>query len=529
MTARVLRPLVLVLAAGAVAAGCAPKMRLDPSPGFAVTADLARADALVARGCYSCLQDALAIYERLSATGAAPAAGPRAIDVLLLLALRERELGLGDGQARARASALAARQPVPFDVGVYLDIADAQAWHASGVSRERIDESMQPLRKLALSWQVWRTQLLPGVPADLLRATYLLSLDCSAGGLVRDAGLRPWQLPDGAPPLLRFRAAICPTSLDGDALRGLLEADPAFAEIHLFLGERALAQGTLLTAERHLLEALAAIPALAAARLTLGHICLAMEDIEAALDAYHRVNAAVPGQRDAMLGEVKSLSYLGRHEEAVAILDDMERLGTWYMGDVYYWRAWNRHRLRQYDAANDDVLASRTRLPMDGQVDKLAGFIALARNEVPRAEAEFRAAVTHVEGRGGSDCEATYYLGSTQVMQRKWADAAPNFERAGPCYGSARQALVKRKDMIAGSELPEARKARLLAAKDREIAGARLQEARSYFNAAAAHFNRGETGAARPFAERAATHPDLAPQARALLESIDQAAKGKRH
>ena len=58
-----------------------------------------------------------------------------------------------------------------------------------------------------------------------------------------------------------------------------------------------------------------------------------------------------------MLGEARSLSYLGRAEAAIAVLDEMERLGTWYMGDMYYWRAWNRHRLGQDDAANDDVLA----------------------------------------------------------------------------------------------------------------------------------------------------------------------------
>ncbi len=513
-------PPILVLLAVLGLPGCSPKPRLDPGPDLVATADLVRADSLVARGCYTCLQEAVTIYERLSAAGTAPAAESRAIDVLLLLALRERELGLSHGRALEQAAALAALQPAPFDIGVFLTVAGVQAWHGSGVSKERIDESMRPLRRMAVSWQAWRSQLLPGGSGDLLRASYLLSLECAADGLLRDAGLDAWTPPAGAPQLLRFRAAVCPASFDGEALRSLLESDPRFAEIHFFLGERALAQGTLRTAERHLLEAVAAIPTLAAAHLTLGHVYLAMEDIDAAFDAYHRVNAAVQGQREAMLGEVKSLSYLGRHHEAVAILDDMERLGTWYMGEVFYWRAWNRHRLGQYDAANDDVLASRSRLPMDGQVDKLAGFIALARNEVPRAESEFRAAVAHVEGRGGSDCESTYYLGSAQVMQRKWAEAAPNFEKAEPCYEGARHALAKRMEMIANSDLPDARKARLLAAKEREMAGARLQEARSSFNAAVAHFNRGEGAAARPFAERAASHPALAEQAKALLDRI---------
>jgi tetratricopeptide (TPR) repeat protein len=487
---------------------------------MAVSADMARADALVAEGCYACLKDALAIYERLAAAGTAPAASGLAIDTSLLLALRERELGLGGGRSLERAIELAGRQPPPFDIGVFLSVAAVQAWHAYGVSKERIDDSMAPLRRMFGAWEGWRAELLPGAAHDLLRAYYLLSLDCTARPFLRDAGVEPWTLPPGAPPLLKFRAAVCPLSTDEAALGGLLENDPRFAEAHFFLGQLALGRGTLRTAERHLQAALDAIPDLAAARLTLGHVYLAMEDIDPALEAYHAVNAAVPGQREAMLGEVKCLSYLSRHEEAVALLDEMARLGTWYMGEVYYWRAWNKHRLKQYDAANDDVLAARSRMPMDGQVDKLAGFIALARNEVPRAEAEFLAAVGHIEGKGGTDCDARYYLGSARVMQRKWAEAAPDFERAEPCYAGAQRELAKRIEMIRASDLPEARKARLVAARERDIAGARLQEARSSFNAAVACANLGDPEKARPFAERAAAHPELAAQAKALLERI---------
>jgi predicted Zn-dependent protease len=343
---------------------------------------------------------------------------------------------------------------------------------------------------------------------------------------MRDGDVEPWKPPPGSPPILRFRAAICPLAADEAALGDVLEHDARFAEAHFFLGQAALAHGKLRTAERQLLEALAAIPDLEAARLTLGHVYLAMEDVEEARDAYHRVNTAVPGQREAMLGEAKSLSYLGRHEEAVAILDEMARLGTWYMGDVYYWRAWNRHRLKQYDAANDDVLEARLRLPMDGQVDKLAGFIALARNEVPRAEAEFATAVGHIEGRGGTDCEARYYLGSARVMQRKWAEAAPDFERAEPCYAGAQRGLAARIEMIRSSDLPDDRKARLIAAKERDIASARLQESRSAFNAAVACANLGDPARALPFAERAAAHPGLAAQAKALVDRIGKSAPG---
>jgi tetratricopeptide (TPR) repeat protein len=473
-----------------------------------------RADALVAEGCYGCLQDALAIYERLAAGGAAPAAEPRAIDASLLLALRERELGLAGGRALEHAIELAGRQPPPYDIGVFLSVAEVQAWHAYGVPKEQSDLSMGPLRKMYDAWLEWRAGL--GTASDLMRAYALLSLDCTARPFLRDAGVEPWQPPVGAPPLLRFRAAVCPGAVDGPALDALLRGDSRWSEAHFFLGEMALARGTVRTAEKHLVEALSAIPALTAARVELGHVYLASEEFQLARDAYHQANAAVPGQREAMLGEVKSLSALGRHEAAIIILDEMERLGTWYMGEMYYWRAWNRHHLKHYDTANDDVLASRSRMPMDGQVDKLAGFIALALNDVPRAEREFFAAVTHIEGRGGSDCDATYFLGSTRVMQRKWAEAVPNFEAAEPCYARTQQALRARIKDIRGSDLPDDRQDVLVAAREKDIAAARLQEARSCYNAAVACANLGDAAKARPFGERALLHPET----RALAEQL---------
>jgi len=495
---------------------CSPRPVLDPRPGKAITAELARADALVAEGCYVCLQDALAIYERIAAAGAAPAAEPRAIDAALLLALRERELGLGGGRALEHAIELAGRQPPPYDIGVFLSVAEVQAWHAYGVPKERFDETMRPLRRMYEAWQGWRAELLPGAAGDIPGGYYLLSLDCAARPLMQDAGVEPWKPPVGAPPLLRFRAAVCPGAVDGPALDALLRGDSRWSEAHFFLGEMALARGTVRTAEKHLVEALSAIPALTAARVELGHVYLASEEFQLARDAYHQANAAVPGQREAMLGEVKSLSALGRHEAAIIILDEMERFGTWYMGEVYYWRAWNRYHLKRYDTANDDVLASRSRMPMDGQVDKLAGFIALALNDVPRAEREFLAAVMHTEGRGGSDCDATYFLGSARVMQRKWAEAVPDFEKAEPCYVRAQQALRARIKDIRGSDLPDDRQDVLVAAREKDIAAARLQEARSCYNAAVAYANLGDAAKARPFGERALLHPDT----RALAEQL---------
>jgi tetratricopeptide (TPR) repeat protein len=503
-----------------VATACGPRPVLDPRPGMALTAELARADRLVAEGCYTCLTDALAIYERLAATGAAPAAGLKAVDTALLLALREREIGLVGGRSLERAIDLAGRQPAPYDISPFVAVAESQAWHAGGVSKEQQDALMPALRRMFKSWPAWRGLIAPAAEQDVLNAYFLLALDCDRRYYQGGGDVPPWKPEAGAPPLVRFRAAVCQAEPDEEAVAAIADADQRFSEAHLFLGEWALRRLTLLTAERHLLKAAAGMPGLPPARLALGHVYLALEEFREARDAYHDVNAAVPGQRDAMLGEIKSLSYLGRHEEAIAIADEMVRLGTWYMGEAHYWRAWNRHRLGQYGGANDDVIAARSRMPMSPQVDLLAGFIALARKEVERAEQEFRLAVEHLEGRGERDCDAGYYLASTLVMQRKWTEAAPVFERAEPCYALDEKAVRQRIATIRASELPDDRQDRLVAAKERDILKIRLQQARSAYNAGVAWANLGDSGRARPFAERCAAHPELKTLAEQLLARL---------
>jgi tetratricopeptide (TPR) repeat protein len=503
-----------------VAAACGPRPVLDPRPSMAVTADLLEADKLVAAGCYTCLTDALAIYERVAATSDAPAAGIRAIDTALLLALREREIGLVGGRSLDRAVELANLQPAPYDISPFVAVAESQAWHAGGASKEQQDALMPALRGIFKSWPAWRTLIAPAAQQDVLNAYFLLALDCDRRYYQGGGDLPPWKPEAGAPPLVRFRAAVCPAEPDEEALTAIAAADQRFSEAHLFLGEWALRRLTLLTAERHLLKAVSGIPGLPPARLALGHVYLAMEELREARDAYHAVNAAVPGQRDAMLGEIKSLSYLGRHQDAIAIADDMVRLGTWYMGEAHYWRAWNRHRLGQHDAANDDVVASRSRMPTSPQVDLLAGFIALARKEVERAEREFRSAVQHFEGRGERDCDAGYYLASTLVMQRKWAEAAPLFERAEPCYALDEKAVRERIAAIRASDLADDRQDRLVAAKERDILKVRLQQARSAYNAGVALANLGDLEKARPFTERAAAHPELKALAEQLLARL---------
>jgi len=508
-------------AACLILGGCtSARPRLDMSPWVAATADMARADGLVRAGCYGCLAQALSVYERLGAPPAdLAAARGKAVDTAILLAIRERELGLGAGRWRARAEDLARALPPPRDVAEFFAIVDAVGWRSAGVSAEQQDTilAVQPI--VSAQFANWRASLLPGAPRDLLSAYALLTLDCLYSYRLSLLKQAAWPLPAGAPPLLRYREAICPGGAP-DAIAALAADEPRFSELQLWLGEIALGRGTLRTAERHFLAAVADIPELMAAKYRLGVVAFQMEDIEAAQVHFHDVVKAVPGQRDAMLGEAKTLGYLGRQDAAIAVLDEMVRLGTWYIGDAHYWLAWNRHRLKQYDVADDEIVMARRALPMDPNVDKLAGLVALARNDTPRAELEFRRAVQHYEDRQIRDCDAGYYLASVLVSQRMWAEGAERFVLAVPCYAADEQAARSRIAEIRAADLTEDRKARLITAKEKQVASAQAQQARAAYNGAVAYANLGDKDRARPLAEQASRYPDLADLAQKLLARL---------
>ena len=90
---------------------------------------------------------------------------------------------------------------------------------------------------------------------------------------------------------------------------------------------------------------------------------------------------------------MQALSYLLRHDDAIATATRLLDLGTWHIADANYWRAWNRYHLKEYDAAWEDV-ENATKGLSNGRVYMLAGLIAYARKDLPIAVAALRSRVT---------------------------------------------------------------------------------------------------------------------------------------
>ena len=212
-----------------------------------------------------------------------------------------------------------------------------------------------------------------------------------------------------------------------------------------------------------------------------------------------------------------SLSYLSRHPEAIAEATRLIGLGTWLIGDAYYWRAWNRFQLKELDTAWADI-EEASKLNVDTSVFTLAGFIAYARKEL-------EVAVNRLDRAFALDptnCEAVWTAGLVHVDQQAFGDAAPKFSRGMTCFASA---ATQAESEIAETEkasYAEALKARRIAAAQKRVETARFRGAQSAFNAANCYLRLGQKVFALVHVDAAAEHPQLKEKAITLRATIEK-------
>ena len=175
-------------------------------------------------------------------------------------------------------------------------------------------------------------------------------------------------------PLLKYRAATC-GSYDRAVLAVFVNSNPRFVEIDYFLAFTATRNGKLDEAAALLETAFKWRPRWPAVTLQIAGVSLTAEAFDKSHEFYERTLEMAPAFADALLGDIKALTYAARHDDALAAVDRLLALEHWYIGDARYWRALNEAQLARYDDAWTDVeLAAK--LIVNADVPKLAGIIA---------------------------------------------------------------------------------------------------------------------------------------------------------
>jgi tetratricopeptide (TPR) repeat protein len=451
-------------------------------------ARLSAAQDLVRAGCLDCLIEAFHEYTELqmqpvTATAAQAGRGRTAA----LIAIRQAELGILDEGywEHAAPSRL-------LDVIRTLTIGPVANPAAPDAAR---------LRRLLVG-QPDPVETARVAAADNELSAYLwLALACGPLGATSvtaaDRLAAVGDLAESA--IVLYKDASACSIIDRITLEALLNGDPRFKEVHYFLGMGALAaqsrtggpaaEPDLDSADHHFRLAYEWRPAWPGVTLPIANLAMTAEEFPRALDFYDQTLSLVPDLPEALLGRVRALTYLARHEEAIAAADPLIAAAQ-RRGDAYYWRAFNKTTLGRHSEAWADIELAAT-FRENIEIPKLAGVIAVKRRALDLArrrleEARDRQAQWRVYPR---DCDIGFYLQTVLAEQRDWAPTAVEALETAGCFEAEAARLTREIEQLQASEIPAERKARQIGRRETQLRSGLRRNANARFNAAVANFN----------------------------------------
>jgi tetratricopeptide (TPR) repeat protein len=521
--------------------GCAAKAPLQPP--FVV--EMAKGEELLGQGCYTCLKESLALFEKvLQSKQPIAGAAERAFDAALLIAIRERELSIpGDesiakalqllpGALRPPASVQASRSPVAqgklpeLSRQIVYDAAQLILGDTSALDPEQRAQRIGRGRPTLEPDNPVRRALDSAAEMDLAAKYVALSIDCEQQKMLESVDARSLSAVYAGVPLIRFRLSTC-SRPGAPIVNALREGDPRWTDTLYWEARRELtaAAGRAVDLSRVLAlyaEGRAAFPSSLLLTISWSNANLMAEEYEGALSGFDDVLAVFPTHRDALSGRMQSQSYLMRHPDAVATATRLLDLGTWHIADANYWRAWNRYHLKEYDAAWEDV-ENATKGLSNSRVYMLAGLIAYARKEVPTAVERFDRAFKI----DPSACDATWMSGLASIDLNELAVAAPKFTRGMTCFTSSAAALRADRERTAAAiekrgTPATAREQRQLDRLQRDADNAEEKSAQSAFNAAQCYARTGSKTMALTHVDAAIGHPGMREKAIALKAAIEK-------
>ncbi|HKY20893.1 MAG TPA: hypothetical protein VJM31_06710 [Vicinamibacterales bacterium] len=371
------------------------------------------------------MREAAVAYSALLALSDDAVLARKALENNLMIALREIELRIPDSGARDAALALTPRVPSSY-AGYFAVLDSVRADHGAAkaapyVLRPAREERMKLVVELEKEW-----------PASPMKAYFYVAA-ALGGGMV--AELKPQ-----IDPILdthcenlsvKYRIQAFLPTFSEVASRALIAQEARFGEVHFLLGQRAVLDARLADAHRELTRARELLPDSASIALVLANLKMAYAHYSDALSLF---NAALAAGSDgaAQLGRAKALSYMGRHLEAIDLLDELLADLQNNPGEKYYWRAWNHLRLGRTQAAYDDAVAALKAM-RNNEVYRLAGMASFSLNRLVEARDNFDNALQ----MNGADCDSQRFLGQIDSAERSWKPAFARFSSAVACYDQA--------------------------------------------------------------------------------------------
>jgi tetratricopeptide (TPR) repeat protein len=500
---------------------CTPKKpEFSPQQLAEFNLQTTEADNLYSQGSYLSLKKAMSIYEsQIKFPAFQSTTKTKLLKTALLLSLRENELIIVENRHLAKAIDLIESYPELSDfsplAALVLYTSSGGSFQLWGNSAGKYDlaDSLDWINKNVVDMNA---NLKERAESEAFYAYYYLTLnDKFRYNLTEEKNFDRYQETFKDSPLIQYKLSIFPKP-DRGRLEALIEKNPHFYESYIHLGNIALSEGKALTAEKKLLFALEHFPSSMTILKNLAQIYYLLEEFEESLEYNDKILFYLPGYRDALLGKAICLSYLGRQEEAVAILNGLVELGMYLMGESHYWLAWNLNEMGQLDLAMENVNRAQTYLIGHSEVHLLAGIIAFERGDVDGSEDYFKQALWINQG----ECEALFYMGKIDSIRKDWGLSGIHFESAAICYRGLENALNEKIKEIEKSSLSPARKDKHIARKKMQLRKVQVTKATAFYNAAAGYFNAGIPDKAKSLAQLAREHKSFQAQADELISKI---------
>lgn len=486
------------------------------------------AELRVTDGCYDCLLEAKASYEKLAGMQGRPSVIVRLFEIEMLLVLRERELAMDSTASLARVRAVAKELPPDIDAARYVAIVEAMPTDISGipVSRDvafrRAHQAFAASVEDQLAW-------LSTDPAVLLPVRQYLSvaLDCGYGRRFnRVAGQPPptalaTRMPADISPMVSYIVGWC-AGVKAPILTALRERVAGYAEAAHYLARMHVSEAADTggsAARPFLTEAYGRFPTSSSVTYLNGNFQQLIGDCREALRFYEETLALESVHDNAMLGRTVCFAFLKRFDEAIASATRMIEVKSVNEPYAFYWRAWVRHVRAELAEARADIERAKSMLS-NNDIHRLAGIIEYDQNDLDIATKDLVIAKT-MQG-GSADCVARWYLGLVEMKREKWPASGQHFEDAMACYEA--QAIVAQQGlqrMEARENIDPDFKARQIANFQAAIKEDMSQHYASAFNAANHYLRGGDPKKARTLLDVAAKDAALATGVAQLRKILD--------
>jgi len=479
------------------------------------------ADALYAAGSYTCLKDAYDIYEKLLAVSfERDVTAEKLLKTALLLSLRVKELGIVDNTFLRRAEELIATYPHLKKFESYLKFTSCIPYSIKGIAGGFLDISpnlSEYYNWLKTTIKPLHQEIKTNAETTEFHAYMYITFYAAFPYLIREKyELSPFLDLFLESTIIKYRLALY-YDKDRDSLENVIEEEPRFAEVHLFVGESAYERMKLLTAENHFRKAYDIIPDSLSILVYLAGIHFALEEYNESIGFYDDALHLAPEYREALLGKAVCLGYMGKHEYAILVLNKLIKIGQYYMGEAYFWLAWNQNELEQIEDAQRNLKKTEEYLVGDVGVLALQGVLAYKMGKLDESEAYLKQALI----LQNNHCESIYYLAKIDVLREEWENSGIQYEKAGFCYKNLELEFDTRIKEIEISPMSLERKAKLILRKRAQQRKTALTKATCFYNGAAVYFNCGMANKALIFAAFAAQDKAFAAQAEELIKKIE--------